>query len=196
MRVGHTALRSNSSLRRRAIALSNSRRLCAPAGAAPSPFLDGRKSAASTAHASMCASILVAGYPRSANCPRHRSPTCSQTVRASRRPGAAPSPFLDGRKSAASTAHASMCASIFVTGSTSKAHAEPLRVGLRPGCHASGSKPRCNRPSNPQGRPRLLLVGRLPYAPCRRLTLGRPECRLHNTTGPPASRCTMVTVAP
>ena len=36
-----------------------------------------------------------------------------------------------------------------------------------------------DRPILKDGRPQLLLVGRLPHALCRRLTLGRPESRLH-----------------
>ena len=36
-----------------------------------------------------------------------------------------------------------------------------------------------DRPIHKDGRPQLLLVGRLPHALCRRLTLGRPESRLH-----------------
>ena len=50
-----------------------------------------------------------------------------------------------------------------------------LRVGLRPRCRAD--KPRCNRPSNPQGRTPAAPAG--PHAPCRRLIVGRPESRLH-----------------
>jgi hypothetical protein len=56
------------------------------AGTAPSPFLDGRKSAASPAHANVWASILVTGYPKIGKLPapsRHRSPMLSQTLRGS-----------------------------------------------------------------------------------------------------------------
>ena len=55
-----------------------------------------------------------------------------------------------------------------------------LRVGLRPRCRAN--TPRCSRPSKPQGRTPAApagVVGRLPHALGRRLTLGRPESRLH-----------------
>jgi hypothetical protein len=55
-----------------------------------------------------------------------------------------------------------------------------LCIGLRPGCHAD--KPRCNRPSNPQGRTPAAPAGRSTptcATVCRRLTLGRPESRLH-----------------
>jgi hypothetical protein len=53
----------------------------------PSPFLDGRKSAASTARANMCAKRRYDWIPKVGKLPapsRHRSPTLSQTVRASR----------------------------------------------------------------------------------------------------------------
>ena len=57
------------------------------AGAAPSPFLDGPKSAPPPARVHLCASIGVTRYPRSGKLPapsRHRSPTFSQTARDSR----------------------------------------------------------------------------------------------------------------
>ena len=79
--------RSQNCPRPRAIAPPHARRLCLAAGTVPSPFLDSRKSAASTARANKCASILVTGYPKDAKLPapsRHRSPTLSQTVRGSR----------------------------------------------------------------------------------------------------------------
>ena len=75
---------STHSLRRRANAPPHSRGLCVAAGTAPSPFLDGRKSAVSTACANVCASICVTGYPKIGKLPvpsRHRSPILSQTVR-------------------------------------------------------------------------------------------------------------------
>ena len=53
----------------------------------PPPFLDGRKSAASTARANMCAKRRYDWIPKVGKLPapsRHRSPTLSQTVRASR----------------------------------------------------------------------------------------------------------------
>jgi hypothetical protein len=79
--------KSTNGPRRRAIALPHSSRLCAAAGSLPPPLLDGRKSVPSTAHANMCASIFVTGYPRSGKLPapsRHRSPALSQSVRGSR----------------------------------------------------------------------------------------------------------------
>ena len=63
--------RSPNCSRRRAIALPHSRRLCAPAGAAP--FLNGPKSVPSSARINVCSSVGVAGYRRSANCPRRRA---------------------------------------------------------------------------------------------------------------------------
>jgi hypothetical protein len=100
--------------RRRAIALTHSRRLYAAAGAAPSPFLDGPKSVPSTARVKICASVGVAGYRRSANRPRRRAVALPHSRRLCAAAGAAPSPFLDGPKSVPSTAHANMHASIGV----------------------------------------------------------------------------------
>ena len=71
-------------LPRCAIAPRHSRRLCAAAGTLPPPFIDGRKSVPSTAHANMHTSIGVTGYRRSGKLPAplcHRSPALSQTVR-------------------------------------------------------------------------------------------------------------------
>jgi hypothetical protein len=72
--------RSANCSRRRAIALPHSRRLCAPAGAAPSPFLNGPKSVPSSARINVCASVGVAGYRRSAKCPRRRAIALSRTT--------------------------------------------------------------------------------------------------------------------
>ena len=78
----------------------------------PSPFPDGRKSAASVPRNDACKHLCDL-YPRSANCPRRCCPTLLPTVRVSRR-----SPhhrFVGGRKSVLSTARANMRASIGVT---------------------------------------------------------------------------------
>jgi hypothetical protein len=69
--------RSANSLRRRASALPHSRGLCAPAGAAPSPFLDGRKSdhrplAPTCVQASVRAWIPKVGKLPLAAAPSHR----------------------------------------------------------------------------------------------------------------------------
>ena len=115
--IGVTGYRGTANCpRRRAIALPNSRRLCAPASSAPSPFLDGRKSVPSTARANMCASIGVTGYRGTASCPRFRAIAPRHARRLCAPAGTVPSPCLDGRKSAASTARANMCTSISVTG--------------------------------------------------------------------------------
>jgi hypothetical protein len=107
--------RSANCPRRRAIALPYSRRLRATAGTVPSPFLDGPKSAPSYACVHLCASIGVTGYPRSANCPRRRAITPSQSRRPCATAGTVPSPFLDGPKSAPPPARVHLCASIGVT---------------------------------------------------------------------------------
>ena len=66
--------RSANCSRRRAIVLPHSRRLCAPAGAAPSPFLNGPKSVPSSAHENVDAKHrCVTGYRRSPNCSRRRA---------------------------------------------------------------------------------------------------------------------------
>ena len=80
------------------------------------PITVSRKSVPSPAHANMCASIGVTGYPRSGKLPAplcHRSPTPMQAVRGGR---LTPAPLLDARKSVPSTAHANMHTSIGVTG--------------------------------------------------------------------------------
>jgi hypothetical protein len=85
----------------------------------PSPFPDGRQSAASVPRNDAC-KHLCDSYPRSANCPRRCCPTLSRTVRVSRR-----SPrhrFVGGRKSVPSTARANMRASIGVTGDPGSAN--------------------------------------------------------------------------
>jgi hypothetical protein len=104
-------------LRRRAIALPHSRRLCAAAASLPPPLLDARKSVPSTARANMCASIRVTGDPRSANCTVCAvAPSLSHTRFDCARPRAqSPQPLLDGRKSNASTTGTTMCASIGAT---------------------------------------------------------------------------------
>jgi hypothetical protein len=69
------------------------------AQAPPTPFIDGRKSVASRAHANMRATTDGAEFLRSGNLPaplRHRSRLLSQTVR--RLAQAPPTPFRDGRK--------------------------------------------------------------------------------------------------
>jgi hypothetical protein len=79
----------------------------------PSPFPDGRQSAASVPRNDACKHLCDL-YPRSAICPRRCCPTLLPTVRVSRR-----SPrhrFVGGRKSVPSTARANMRASIGVTG--------------------------------------------------------------------------------
>jgi hypothetical protein len=108
--------RSANCSRRRAIALPHSRRLCAPAGAAPSPFLNGPKSVPSSARINVCASVGVAGYRRSANCSRRRAIPLSHSRRLCAPAGAAPSPFLDGPKSVPSSARINVCASVGVAG--------------------------------------------------------------------------------
>ena len=107
--------RSASCPRRRAVALPHSRRRRAAAGSVPSPFLDGPKSVAPTTCANLRASIGVTGYPRSANCPRRRAITPSQSRRPCATAGTVPSPFLDGPKSAPPPARVHLCASIGVT---------------------------------------------------------------------------------
>ena len=104
-------------LRRRAIVLPHSRRLCAAAASLLPPLLDARKSVPSTARANMCASIRVTGDPRSANCTVCAvAPSLSHTRFDCARPRAqSPQPLLDGRKSNASTTGTTMCASIGAT---------------------------------------------------------------------------------
>ncbi len=79
--------RSPNCPRRRAIAIPHARRLCAAAGTVPSPFLDGRKSAASTTCTKVRSCKHVSDrIPTIAKLPapsRHRNPTRSQTVRGS-----------------------------------------------------------------------------------------------------------------
>jgi hypothetical protein len=66
--------------RRRAIAARHARRLCAAAGTARSPFLDSRKSAASTARANVRASILVTGYRKVSKPARAVAPSLPDTL--------------------------------------------------------------------------------------------------------------------
>ena len=56
----------------------------------PSPYLDGRKSATSTARANMCASIGVTGYRSSATCPHRRAIALPLSRRLCARAGTAP----------------------------------------------------------------------------------------------------------
>ncbi len=76
------------------------------AQALPTPFIDGRKSVASRAHANMCATTEGPEILRSGKRPappRDRSRPRSQTVR--RLAQAPPVPLIDGRESVASRAH-------------------------------------------------------------------------------------------
>jgi hypothetical protein len=88
--------RSASCPRRRAVALPHSRRRRAAAGSVPSPFLDGPKSVAPTTCANLRASIGVTGYPRSANCPRHRAIALPHSRRRRATAGSVPPLHLDG----------------------------------------------------------------------------------------------------
>jgi hypothetical protein len=108
--------RSANSLRRRASALPHSRGLCMPASAAPSPFLDGRKSDhRPPARRNLCPSVGVTGY-RSRQTARAVASSLSRTLaRWCVAAGAIPSPFLHGRKSvlsynSANCVQASVCA--------------------------------------------------------------------------------------
>ena len=82
--------KSANCLRRRAIALPHSPRLCATAGTAPSPFLDGRKSVPSYSRINLCASVGVTGSSRSATCPRRHAIALPHSRRLCAPAGAAP----------------------------------------------------------------------------------------------------------
>jgi hypothetical protein len=103
--------RSANSLRRRASALPHSRGLCMPASAAPSPFLDGRKSDhRPPARRNLCPSVGVTGY-RSRQTARAVASSLSRTLaRWCVAAGAIPSPFLHGRKSVLSYQQHQLCA--------------------------------------------------------------------------------------
>jgi hypothetical protein len=116
------------------------------AQAPPTPFIDGRKSVVSRAHANMRATTEGPETQRSGKRPapsRDRSRPLSQTVR--RLAQAPPTPFIDGRKSVASRAHANMLATT--------EGPETLRSGKRPA------------PSRDRSRPRSQTVRRLAQAP-------------------------------
>ena len=101
--------KSANRLRRCNITHRHARRLRAATGTVAPPFIDGRKSVASRAHTNMHATTDGAEILRSGNQParsRHRSRPLPQTVR--RLAQAPPTPFIDGRKSVASRAHANM----------------------------------------------------------------------------------------
>jgi hypothetical protein len=119
------------------------------AAAAPSPFLDSRKSA-DRQRQRVCLSILVTGYPRSQNCSRRRAIAPPHARRLCLAAGTVPSPFLrvDSRKSesAASTARSNVCvASILVSGCPRKTTILHLRTATRRHsqglCEAAGTVP-------------------------------------------------------
>ena len=106
--VSGIARRANR-LRRCAIARQHARSLCAATGTVAPPLLDGRKSVPSRAHANIRATTEGGRYPEVRKQPapsRHRSRLLSQTVRPLAQ--APPTPFIDGRKSVPSRAHANM----------------------------------------------------------------------------------------
>ena len=75
-----------------------------------------RRRAIVTCLATMCASIGVTGYPRSASCPRRRAVALPHSRRRRAAAGSVPPPLLDRRKSVAPTTCANLRASIGVTG--------------------------------------------------------------------------------
>jgi hypothetical protein len=95
----------------RSIAPPHARRLCLAAGTVPSPFLDSRKSVASTARANVCVcKHLSDRIPRGRKtASRRRAIAPPHARRLCLAAGTVPSPFLDSRKSAASTARANVC---------------------------------------------------------------------------------------
>ena len=76
-----------------------------------------RRRAIVTCSATMCATIGVTGYPRSASCPRRRAVALPHSRRRRAAAGSVPPPLLDRRKSVAPTTCANLRAtSIGVTG--------------------------------------------------------------------------------
>ena len=75
-----------------------------------------RRRAIVTCSATMCATIGVTGYPRSASCPRRRAVALPHSRRRRAAAGSVPPPLLDGRKSVAPTTCANLHASTGVTG--------------------------------------------------------------------------------
>jgi len=123
--------RSANSLRRRASALPHSRGLCMPASAAPSPFLDGRKSDhRPPARRNLCPSVGVTGY-RSRQTARAVASSLSRTLaRWCVAAGAIPSPFLHGRKSVLSYQQHQLCASVRVCLDTEGRQTAPRRRAI------------------------------------------------------------------
>ena len=93
-------------MRRRTVAPRHSRTLCAAAGTVPAPFLKGRESVTLISHAHACKTSEGPEANRKqtacavAPSPSHTLAYCA------RQPAQPPSPFLDGPKSAPSSARA------------------------------------------------------------------------------------------